>query len=114
MTREEVKQQLSKNPLEWNCTDPFERDGEKAIDHYAEFVEISCDADIYFTVKEIRGEGGAMVHARLCLSAIDVLQHAFSPYDILIVASGKSVHELKDKAEAHRLDLACRMLGVTE
>lgn len=114
MTREDVRQQLAKNPLDWDCTDPMEEKGVKAVRHYAEFVEVSCDADIYFTVKEVRGEGGAMVDALLYLSAIDVVQHAYSPYDILIVASGKSVHELKAVAEDHRLGLVCRMLGVTE
>ena len=32
MTREEVKAQLAKCPLEWSCTDPFDRDGEKVVD----------------------------------------------------------------------------------
>ena len=114
MTREEVRQQLAKNPLEWDCTEPMEEKGVKVVRHYAGFVDISCDADIYFTVKEVRGEGGDVVDVLLYLSAIDVVQHAYSPYDILIYVSGKSVHELKDKAEDHRLDLACRMLGVTE
>ena len=38
MTREEVKAQLAKCPLEWDCTDPFDRDGDSVIDHYAEIV----------------------------------------------------------------------------
>ena len=115
MTREDVREQLAKNPLEWDCTDPMEEKGIKVVRHYAEFVEISCEADIYFTVKEVRGEGGAVVDVLLYLSAIDVVQHAYSPYDILLIyVPGKSVHDLKELAEAHRLDLACRMMGVTE
>ena len=110
MTREDVRQQLAKNPLKWDCTEPMEEKGVKVVRHYAEFVEISCDADIYFTIiEEPQGRD-----ARLLLSTIDVVQYAISPYDVLLYISRKSVHELKQIAEAHRLDLACRMLGITE
>ena len=112
MTREEVKAQLVKCPLEWDCTDPMKERGFEVVRHYAGFVEISCDADIYFTVKEVRDEDGAMIDAMLCLSAIDVVQYAYSPYDIIIETSIAGVAELKAKAEEKRLSMACRMLGI--
>ena len=114
MTREEVKAQLAKCPLEWDCTDPMKERGFEVVRHYAEFVEISCDADIYFTVKDVRDEEGAMIDAMLCLSAIDVVQYAYSPYDIIIETSIAGVTELKAKSEAHRVDLICRMHRVKE
>lgn len=115
MTREEVKEQLAKNPLEWDCTDPFERDGVRRVEHYAEIVEISCDADIYYNIREEFDHNGNRIDATLCLTTLDVVQHMYSPYDIVLsVYVDKSLDDIKRIAEDHRLDLACRMLGITE
>lgn len=115
MTREEVKAQLAKSPLEWDCTTPFDRDGEKAIDYYANLMEISSDADVYYTIREVIDDEGRRMCAVLYLSTIDVVQHMYSPYEIVLSVYGDiSVDGIKKIADENRLDLVCRMLGVTE
>ena len=115
MTREEVKQQLAKNPLVWECTDPFDRDGDSVIDHYAEIVEISADADVYYTIREVFDDNGSRTRAVLYLTTIDVVQHMYSPYEVVLsVYYNISVDDIKEIAEAHRLDVICRMLGIND
>lgn len=115
MTREEVKAQLAKSPLEWDCTTPFDRDGEKAIDYYANLMEISSDADVYYTIREVIDDEGSRMCAVLYLSTIDVVQHMYSPCEIVLSVHGDiSVDDIKKIANENRLDLVCRMLGVTE
>ena len=115
MTREEVKAQLAKSPLEWDFTTPFDRDGEKAIDHYANLVEISSDADVYYTIQEVIDDEGRRMCAVLYLSTIDVVQHMYSPYEIVLSVHGDiSVDDIKKIADEHRLDLVCSLLGVKE
>ena len=115
MTREEVKAQLAKNPLVWECTDPFDRDGDSVIDHYAEIVEISADADVYYTIREVFDDNGSRTRAVLYLTTIDVVQHMYSPYEVVLgVYDDISVDELKAIAEAKRLEATCRMLGIKD
>lgn len=115
MTREEVKAQLAKSPLEWDCTNPFDRDGGKAIDHYANLMEISSDADVYYVIREAIDDKGSRTCAVLYLSTIDVVQHMYSPYEVVLSVHGDiSVDAIKKIAGENRLDLACRMLGITD
>lgn len=115
MTREEVKAQLAKSPLEWDCTDPFEMHGESVIDHYAEIVELSADADMYYTIREMFDDNGSRTRAVLYLTTVDVVQHMYSPYEVVLsVYDNISVDDIKEIAEDHRLDFACRLLGVKE
>ncbi|WP_297190961.1 hypothetical protein [uncultured Porphyromonas sp.] len=91
MTREDVRQQLAKNPLEWSegnnpgkaVTTPF---------------YISWGTTLQYEI-----EGGNLYIRGSVLS-----EKAFC------VGLFHRGQDPKDKAEAHRLDLVCRMLGVTE
>lgn len=92
MTREDVRQQLAKNPLQWE---------EDTLGHlFSEVFPLDRDVRIIFVLIEddilikVDYGGGRSVGEFLGFEGDD--------------------EELKEFAEAHRLDLACRMLGVTE
>lgn len=92
MTREDVRQQLEKNPLEWK------RNIEGKL--IAEVCPL--DRNVYIT---------------FCLIEDDVYIKATyggvrSVGEFLGVEGGDE--DLKVIAECHRLDLACRLLGITE
>lgn len=113
MTREEVRQQLAKNPLVWNCTDPFDRDGEKVVDHYAELMEVSADADVFYTIREVFDDNGNRTRAALYLSAMDVVQHMYLPYEIVLSPhNDTSVDDIKRLADKDRIKRACSLLGI--
>lgn len=115
MTREDVRQQLAKNPLEWDCTDMFEMDGVKIVDHYAEIVEISCDGDIFYTIREEFDDSGNRTSITLYLTTMDVVQYMYSPYEVaLLVSKHASLEGIKRYAEKDRVKKACLMMGVTE
>lgn len=115
MTREEVKAQLSKHPMVWDCTGLFYKDGVKVIDHYSEIVEISCEADLSYTMREELDDRGDTARATLYLTTIDVVQHMYSPYEIVLcVYRDRSLDDIKRIAEEHRLKLACSLLGIKE
>ena len=115
MTKEDVKRQLDKCPLEWDCTDLFDRDGEKAIDHYADLMEISSDADVYYIIREVFDDKGSRMCAVLYLSTIDVVQHMYSPYEIVLsVHDDISVDAIKKIADENRVERACRLLGIKD
>lgn len=115
MTREEVKAQLAKNPLVWECTDPFDRDGDSVIDHYAEIVEISADADVYYTIRETYDNNGIRIRAVLYLSTIDVVQHMYFPYEIVLSPhNDTSVDDIKRLADKDRIKRACSLLGIND
>lgn len=92
MTREDVREQLAKNPLQWQ---------EDTLGHlFSEVFTLDRDVRIIFVLIEgdilikVDYGGGRSVGEFLGLEGDD--------------------EELKEFAEDHRLDLACRMLGVTE
>lgn len=115
MTREEVRQQLAKCPLEWNCTEPFDIDGQRAIDHYAEFMEVSADADVFYTIREVFDDNGIRTRAVLYLSTIDVVQYMYLPYEIVLSAhNDTSVDDIKRLADEDRIERACRLLGIND
>lgn len=86
MTREEVKAQLAKCPLEWE-------DGEARLANLTQCLEVKYS----ITWGEL---------------AVDMC----SPEDCLreYIASGFCGVQLKAKAETHRLDLICRLLGIND
>lgn len=114
MTREEVKEQLAKSPLEWSCTEPTKEGGIEMVRHCAYIVEPTIDSDIFYEILVSLEDGDPTANTTLILSTMDVTLYPRAPYNIDLYASGKSVHELKQIAEAHRLDLVCRMLGINE
>ena len=95
MTREDVRAQLEKNPLEWE---------DKNVIISAKVVSwVGChcvDFEILF---------GESLHLSVYLSDDDRL-----PSILISEEEGESVERLKSRAEAHRLDLICRMLGIKD
>jgi hypothetical protein len=115
MTREDVRKQLAKNPLNWDCTKPFVTGGVRTVEHYAEIAEISYDASVFFTIREKFEDSGSRTRAVLCLSTIDVTKNPYDPYEVELSAHIEmGLDDIKRIAEVQRLDLACRMLGVME
>lgn len=86
MTREEVRQQLAKCPLEW-------------VGESARLTNLTQCLEVKYSITW--GE-----------LAVDMC----SPEDCLreYIASGFCGVQLKAKAEAHRLDLICRLLGIKD
>mgnify|MGYP000929958734 CR=1 FL=1 len=91
MTREEVKAQLAKSPLEWT----------RSKDPIAEAGVMHNEVRIFYIVTD----GDVLIKADDCEIC------AVGEY---LGYKGEDVEALKSKAEAHRLDFICRMLGVTE
>lgn len=114
MTREDVKAQLAKCPLEWSCTDPFDRDGEKVVDHYAELMEVSADADVFYTIREVFEDDGKRVSLKLYLVTMDATQQDKAPYRVLICEKDIPLEDMKQLAEEERVKSACRMLGIKD
>ncbi|EKY02407.1 CPW-WPC domain protein [Porphyromonas catoniae F0037] len=95
MTREEVKAQLAKCPLEWE--EKNETISAKAIS----WVGFPCVDFVIFL--------GESLHLSMYLSEDDRL-----PSILISEEEEESVERLKANAEAHRLDIICKMLGITE
>ena len=93
MTREEVRQQLAKNPLEWKvCL--------VGVVEFAHNVDLNDSVETCYSIE--RG--------RLYIEA-NYLDDSLYGDPIYI---SDNLDELKSKAEAHRLDLVCRMLGIND
>lgn len=86
MTREEVKAQLEKSPLEWENRE-------------AELVILTQWLEMKYSV------GCGELDIEMC-----------SPEECITdyIASSNDDTELKVKAEAHRLDFICRLLGIND
>ena len=95
MTREEVKAQLAKRPLKW------EEKNETISTKVLSWVGFPCvDFEIVL---------GESLHLSTYLSEDDRL-----PSILIQEEEEESVERLKEKAEAHRIDLICRMLGIND
>ena len=107
MTREEVKAQLDKCPLEWTRVEDgrfgFEylkakiKRGDMDIEYriFYEYGRHQLErVSLYLMAMADRCEGGECVLCR---------------YD-----NFPTLEEVKAKAEAHRIDLICRMLGIND
>ena len=107
MTREEVRQQLKENPLEWTR----EADGRFGFEYlkakikrgdmdveyriFYEYERLELNrVSLYLMAMADRWEGGECVMCK---------------YD-----NFPTLEEVKAKAEAHRIDLICRLLGIND
>lgn len=107
MTREEVRQQLEKSPLEWT-REAIERFGYEYLKAEIRHGELNVEyrifydyerlelkrVSLYFMAMADRWEGGECVLRK--------------------VNNFPTLEEVKATAESHRVELICRMLGVTE
>ena len=108
MTCEEVKAQLAKCPLEWTIQalpqlgiEYFKaeiKQGELCIEY-----QISYEYENYVPKR-----------VGLYLTAMDCKEVADECIEMHIFDNFQPLDELKAKAEAHRLDLICRMLGIND
>ncbi|MBF1364791.1 MAG: hypothetical protein HXN07_07975 [Porphyromonadaceae bacterium] len=107
MTREEVRQQLKENPLEWT-REAIERFGYEYLKAEIRHGELNIEyrifydyerlelkrVSLYFMAAADRWEGGECVMRK------------YNNFPTL--------EEVKAKAEAHRVDLICRLLGIND
>lgn len=107
MTREEVRQQLEKSPLEWT-REAIERFGYEYLKAEIRHGELNVEyrifydyerlelkrVSLYFMAMADRWEGGECVLRK--------------------VNNFPTLEEVKATAEAHRVDLICRMLGIND
>jgi len=129
MTREDVKKQLAKNPLLWRVI----HDGTTSYNrmeciHRANRVKIFDNILVYYTIRIDRnwGKGSSLrLNGRL-FAVIEnkeaELLDGDKPDEFMIGVASKTsnafdpcrVEKLESMAEAHRLDIICKMLGITE
>lgn len=110
MTREEVRQQLEKSPLEWLST----RYWWAVTDHCAALAGISCDAGAFYVIREEYEDDGKRLSLKLYLCTMDATQKEKAPYRVLIREGDIPLEDMKQIAEEERVEYACRMLGVKE
>lgn len=107
MTREEVKAQLAKCPLEWTRVEDGRfgseylkaeiKRGELQLEYriFYEYERLELKrVSLYFMVIDSYGEDGECVLRK--------------------VNNFPTLEEVRVKAEAHRLDLICRLLGIKD
>lgn len=108
MTREDVKEQLAKNPLEWTssndpvgknvhtATIPMDIDPDGECKYAIEYmiIEVDGQSDLELSIYESGGIDGE----QCC--------------DIFFVSN--DVPDAKKLSEEHRLNLACSLLGIKE
>lgn len=114
MTREEVRQQLAKNPLQWEAAGVFDEQ------------DTSLRATIVLMPQEDDPEEDDKLYLEYALdakrghkySSVYFGAHGKWEFGTYQIASAVGIEvpfkELKEIAEEHRLDLACRMLGVRD
>jgi len=90
MTREDVRAQLAKNPLVWD-------------DSSVELVAYVATLDIWAKIEYTIDGGSLFIKA-------SVPDDSFQEF----ITGSEEVDYLKSVAEAHRLDLICQLLGITE
>lgn len=108
VTREDVKAQLAKSPLQWTraenlsegqtvhtATVPFELDPDSVYGYSFEYrvIEVVGYADLELAIYEIKG------HDEI---SCDIFFHE------------GEVSEVKEYSEEHRLNLVCSLLGIKE
>jgi hypothetical protein len=107
MTREEVKQQLAKSPLVWREI-RHSNYGHQSIKAEIKRGDLSAEYRIFY-----KYERHELKRVSLFLMAMadhweggECVMRKFDNFPTL--------EEVKAKAEAHRLELICRMLGINE
>ena len=105
MTREDVRAQLDKCPLEWKkgCS----RFGEEYLVAPLRVGELSLEMRIYYE---------SLGFFKRVLLVLMFSAHRDEAGEILMrkVKDLPTLDEVKAQAEAHRLDLACRLLGIED
>lgn len=109
MTREDVRQQLAKNPLEWEENSYGLRTSVTLIDDEeggsSEYDSLRIDFRIFFS--EVSRS-----------SSLDISAHGKYEFGDYTIAKSSGyiipIETLKDMAEEHRLSMACRLMGITE
>ena len=108
MTREEVKAQLAKCPLEWTheARPFFGYDYLKA--------EINRgDLRIEYRIR-YDYENYVLKRVGLYLMAIDFEEEVDECIEMHISGDFQTLDDLKAQAECHRIDFACRLLGIND
>ena len=108
MTREEVKEQLARNPLEWMPGEHQYYYGYEYLKAEVKGGELRAEYRIFFDY-----ERDKLLRVSLYLIAI-ADRDELGECVMRKVSDFPTLEEVKAKAEAHRLDLACRMLGVRD
>ena len=108
MTREEVKAQLAKCPLEWT------REARPFFGYDYLKAEIKRgDLRIEYRIR-YDYENYVLKRVGLYMMAIDCEEEANECIEMRISGNFQALDELKANAEAHRVDLICRMLGIND
>ena len=108
MTREEVRQQLAKNPLEW------EREARPFFGYDYLKAEIKRgDLRLEYHIR-YDYENYVLKREGVYLTAMDCVEEANECIKMNISGNFQTLDEMKELAEAHRLDLVCRMLGIKD
>ena len=108
MTREEVKSQLAKNPLEW------EREAHPRYGY--EYLKADINRGDLRLEYRIRYdyENYELKRVGLYLTAMDCVEEANECIEMNISGNFRTLDEMKALAEDHRLLFACRLLGINE
>lgn len=107
MTREEVKAQLAKCPLEWREI-RHSNYGHRSLKAEIKRGDLSAEYRIFFGYRRCQLE-------RVSLYLMTMAGHweggecVMRKYD-----NFPTLEEVKTTAEAHRIDLICRMLGIND
>ena len=107
MTREEVRQQLKENPLEWT-REAHQRYGYEHLKAVVKRGELRAEYRIFFDYerdKLIRVSLYLIAMADRCVGGECVLRK---------VNNFPTLEEVKATAEAHLLNLICRLLGIND
>lgn len=115
MTREEVKAQLAKCPLEWSqVSSGCNSAGVEVLTCRADLLEIPIETLAYYTMRVFNHmDTKETVTSTLSMFVEETNPCLYPPYEIGIGCS-PITEDLKGMAEAHRLDLICRMLGIKD
>lgn len=107
MTREEVRQQLKENPLEWT-REAHPRYGYEYLKAEIKRGELRAEYRIFFDY-----ERDKLLRVSLYLIA---MADRWEGGECVLrkVNNFPTLEEVKDKAEAHLLDLICRPLGIND
>lgn len=129
MTREDVRAQIAKSPLVWRVihdgTTSYYR---SECIHRSNRVKIFDNTLVYYTIRIYRnwGKGSTLRLEGTLLAVVEnkekELLYGEEPDVFMIGEASKTanafdpcrVEKLESMAEAHRLDLICQMLGITE
>lgn len=107
MTREEVKSQLAKNPLKWREIRHSDY-GHQSLKAEIKRGDLSAEYRIFYGYKKHQLE-------RVSLYLMAMADHWEGGECVMRKFDNfPTLEEVKAKAEAHRIDLVCRLLGIKE